>query len=161
MEITASMISFALIAFFYSFIGSTTVLGSIYLSKLFFTPKVEQIFFGVFLSIIAGFYLVFTVYFGADAAWGSEMVAALFFALLGLIGIRVPAALMVGYALHGLWDIFHEFEAHAGDLPWEFTSIPLAYGFFCLTYDVLIAVYFWTRRKEWQAAWATSTTALA
>jgi hypothetical protein len=160
MDITANMISFALIAFFYSFLGGTTVLGSMYLSKLFFTPKIEQIFFGVFLSIIAGFYLVFTVYFSADAAWGPEMAAVLVFAVLGIIGIRVPAALMTGYVLHGLWDILHEFEAHLGNLPWEFTAIPLAYGFFCLAYDLLIVVYFWTRRQQWRAAWASSTTAL-
>ncbi len=32
--------------------------------------------------------------------------------------------------------------------------LPLAYGFFCATYDFLMATYFYTRRNHWRAAWA-------
>jgi hypothetical protein len=34
------------------------------------------------------------------------------------------------------------------------SEIPLAYGVFCATYDWCMAAYFYTRRREWRAAWA-------
>ena len=153
MDTSLSITGFVVIAFFYSFFGSTTVLGSIYLSKMLLTPKQEQIFFGFLLVLIAGFYLAFTAYFGNAAVWGTEIAAVAFFTFLGIVGIRVSSLLMLGYLLHGIWDIIHEFHDHADGLSWQITSIPLAYGFFCLAYDVLIVVYFWTRRDQWKAAW--------
>jgi hypothetical protein len=36
------------------------------------------------------------------------------FSALGVVGIRVPFALIVGYLLHGVWDGIHEFNALAG-----------------------------------------------
>ena len=79
------------------------------------------------------------------------------FAVFGLVGVRVPFDLIVGYLLHGLWDAVHEFNAHAGGSllgPRQTTSVPLAYGFFCATYDFLMATYFYTRRNHWHAAWS-------
>jgi len=70
--------------------------------------------------------------------------------------MRVPAVLIVGYLLHGLWDGVHEIHAHGGA---DFlgtlrtSEIPLAYGVFCATYDWCIAAYFYTRRAQWSAAW--------
>ena len=54
------------------------------------------------------------------------------------------------------WDVVHEFNVHAGGsllAPRRTTSVPLAYGFFCATYDFLMATYFYTRRTHWRAAW--------
>ena len=67
------------------------------------------------------------------------------FTVFGLMGVRVPSALIFGYLLHGLRDVVHEFNAHAGASmlgPRQTTSVPLAYGFFCATYDFLMAIYF-------------------
>ena len=130
------------------------------LSKLIFTAKQEQIFFGLFLIPIAGFYLAFTAHFGEKDAWQLEATALAVFAVFGLVGVRVPFALIVGYLLHGLWDAVHEFNAHAGGSllgPRQTTSVPLAYGFFCATYDVLMAAYFYTRQNDWQAAWSAGS----
>ena len=33
------------------------------------------------------------------------------------------------------------------------TELPLAYGAFCAAYDWCVAAYFYTRRREWNAAW--------
>jgi hypothetical protein len=80
------------------------------------------------------------------------------FAACGLAGVRIPLALIVGYLLHGLWDAVHEFNAHAGGSllgAGQTTSVPLAYGFFCATYDLLMAIYFYTRRDHWRAAWSS------
>ena len=134
--------------------------GSVYLSKLIFTAKQEQIFFGLFLIPIAGFYLAFAAHFGNKDAWALESSAVAVFAVLGLVGIRVPLALIVGYLLHGVWDGIHEFNALAGGSllsPRQTTSVPLAYGFFCATYDVLMSAYFYTRRDVWQAAWSAGS----
>jgi hypothetical protein len=139
----------------YIAIGAMSAAGSVYLSKLIFSAKQEQIFFGLFLIPIAGFYLAFAAHFGNKDAWPLEATAVAVFSVLGLVGIRVPFALIVGYLLHGLWDGIHEFSALAGGYllsPRQTTSVPLAYGFFCATYDVFMAAYFYTRRNDWQAA---------
>jgi hypothetical protein len=139
----------------YVSIGLMSAAGSVAISKKLFSAKAEQIFFGLFLVPIAGFYLAFTAYFGNEGAWRLEVVAVAVFAVLGVLGSRVPVVLMLGYVLHGLWDLLHELHAHAGvDFgPSTGTEIPLAYGAFCATYDWCMAAYFYTRRRQWSAAW--------
>ena len=157
MELMSSAIGFIVIVALYITIGCLSAAGSVYLSKSIFSAKGEQIFFGLFLVAIAGFYLAFTAYFGDKDAWQLEATAVAVFAALGAVGVRVPFALIVGYLLHGLWDAVHEFNAHAGGSllgARQTTSVPLAYGFFCATYDFLMATYFYTRRNVWQAAWS-------
>lgn len=157
MEPTSSAIGLIVIVALYITIGVMSAAGSVYISKSIFSAKVEQIFFGLFLIPIAGFYLAFTAYFGDKDAWQLEATAVAVFAVFGLVGVRVSFALIVGYLLHGLWDAVHEFNAHAGGSifgPRQTTSVPLAYGFFCATYDVLMATYFYTRRNHWHAAWS-------
>ena len=156
MEPTASAIGLTVIVALYVSIGVMSAAGSVYISKSIFGAKAEQIFFGLFLIPIAGFYLAFTAHFGDKAAWQLEATAVAVFVAFGLVGVRVPMALIVGYLLHGLWDAVHEFNAHAGGSlmgPRQTTSVPLAYGFFCATYDFLMATYFYTRRNQWHAAW--------
>src|SRR5213595_2351653 len=61
--------------------------------------------------------------------------------------------------LHIPWDAVHEFNAHAGGslrVHRQITSVPLRYGFFCTTYDFLMATYFYTRRNQWRATWRAS-----
>ena len=159
MEPTSSPFAFTVIAALYITIGALSAAGSVYLSKSIFSAKAEQVFFGLFLVPIAGFYLAFTAYFGDRAAWHLEAMAVAVFAVFGVVGVRVPFALIVGYLLHGLWDAVHEFNAHAGSSLFdsrEITSVPLAYGFFCSTYDFLMAAYFYTRRNHWSSAWSAT-----
>ena len=158
MELTSSAIGLLVIVALYITIGVMSAAGSVYISKSFFSAKVEQVFFGLLLILIAGFYLAFTAHFGDKDAWQLEATVVAVFAVFGLAGVRVPFALIIGYLLHGLWDAVHEFNAHAGGSllgsSWQTTSVPLAYGFFCATYDVLMAIYFYTRRNHWHAAWS-------
>lgn len=160
MEPTSSAIGLIVIVALYISIGVMSAAGSVYISKSIFSAKVEQIFFGLFLIPIAGFYLAFTAHFGDKDAWQLEATAVAVFTIFGLVGVRVPFALIVGYLLHGLWDAVHEFNAHAGGSllggPRQTTSMPLAYGFFCATYDFLMATYFYTRRNHWHAAWSAT-----
>jgi hypothetical protein len=118
----------------------------------------------MFLIMIAAFYLAFAAYFGAATAWRLETAAVMAFVVMGLLGTRLPAALIVGYSLHGLWDLLHELQAHGADSafePGKLTAIPLAYGVFCATFDFCMAAYFYTRRAEWSAAWRTVPQSLA
>ena len=159
MELTSSAIGFIVIVALYITIGCLSATGSVYLSKSILSARGEQIFFGLFLVPIAGFYLAFTAYFADKDAWHLEATAVAVFAALGVVGVRVPFALIVGYLLHGLWDAVHEFNAHAGSSllgPRQITSVPLAYGFFCSTYDFLMAAYFYTRRNRWRSAWSAT-----
>ncbi len=156
MAISPSVIAFTVILVLYITIGVLAAIGTAYVSKALLPPKFEQVFYVVYLVMIAGFYLAFTVYFGSEQAWRVESTAVLCFALIALAGIRVPYALIAGYLLHGLWDVIHELHAHAGLSvfePGQTTAIPLAYGAFCVTYDFCMAGYFFTRRADWNAAW--------
>ena len=64
MEPTSSAIGLMVIVALYITIGVMSAAGSVYIAKSIFSAKVEQIFFGLFLIPIAGFYLAFTAYFG-------------------------------------------------------------------------------------------------
>lgn len=145
----AGTLGFVVIVILYASVGALAVLGSIFLTRRVFTPRREQVFYGLFLGGIAAFYLAFVAYFGAGSAWAVESTAVALFAVLGLAGTHLPAALVLGYPLHGLWDLLHEWHAHAGAVlvaPDLLTPIPLGYGVFCLVFDVGVAVYFLTRR---------------
>jgi Family of unknown function (DUF6010) len=140
----------------YVCVGFLAAAGSVCISKKLFSAKVEQSFFALFLIAIAGFYLAFTAYFGHEGAWQLETEGVILFAVFGLVGVRVPVVLIIGYVLHGVWDVLHEIQAHGGgDLfgGQRATDLPLAYGAFCATYDWCMAGYFYTRRGQWRAVW--------
>jgi hypothetical protein len=100
--------------------------------------------FALFFIAIAGFYLAFTAYFGDQGAWRLETGAVILFAVFGILGLRLPVALIIGYSLHGVWDVVHEIHAHCGVSPagaQEMTELPLAYGAFCAAFDLCIVTY--------------------
>ena len=149
------LLGFVVIVILYVVIGLMSVAGVIAITRKIFGPRAEQVFYGVFLIMIAAFYLAFAAYFGIATAWRLETIAALAFAALGILGARLPFALIVGYPLHGLWDLLHELEAHGAYSafePGQLTTIPLAYGIFCAAFDFGIAAYVYKRRAEWGAA---------
>ena len=142
----------------YASVGLLAAAGSIFISQKLFSAKGQQIFFALFFIAIAVFYLAFTAYFGDQEAWRLETGAVIVFAVFGILGLRFPVVLMIGYCLHGIWDVFHEIDAHGGGSPFgaeKMTTIPLAYGAFCAAFDLCVAFYFYTRRREWNAAWKT------
>ncbi len=148
--------SLAVIIVWYMGIGVLAAVGAMYLSHRFVPTKQEATLYGLFLIVIAAFYLACTSYFANTAAWSLETVAVLAFAVMGCVGTRVPLVLIAGYALHGGWDLLHELRPHLqGDAfgGREATRIPLAYGAFCAMFDWAIAVYFAYRRRHWVAAW--------
>ena len=79
MEPTSSALGLIVIVVLYIAIGAMSAAGSVYLSKLVFNAKQEQIFFGLFLIPIAGFYLAFAAHFGNKDAWPVEASAVAVF----------------------------------------------------------------------------------
>src|SRR6516164_443436 len=151
-----TMLGFVVIVILYAVIGLMAAAGTILIARKMLPPTAEQIFYPMFLIMIAAFYLAFTAYFGIAAAWRLETAVVVAFVAIGLLGARLPFALIVGYSLHGLWDLLHELQAHGGHSPFEpgqLTAIPLAYGVFCAAFDFCMAAYFYARRAEWIAAW--------
>ena len=148
--------AFTIIITFYAGIGLLAAAGSIFISQKLFSARGQQIFFALFFIAIAGFYLAFTAYFENQEAWRLEIGAVVVFSVFGILGLRFPAALIIGYSLHGIWDVVHEIHAFAGINPFgaeKMTELPLAYGVFCAAFDWCVAAYFYTRRLEWNAAW--------
>ena len=151
-----SMLGFLVIVVLYATIGLLAAAGAISITRK-IGPKAEQVLYGLLLVIIAALYLAFVAYFGKATAWRMETAAVVFFALVGLFGVRLPIALVIGYTLHGAWDLVHELQAQGAISTYylgQLTAVPLAYGVFCAVFDVYIAAYAFKRSDEWTAAWA-------
>lgn len=151
-----SMLGFVMIAILYAAIGLMAASGVILIARKLLAPKMELIFYAMFLILIASFYLAFAAYFEVATAWRLETIVVLAFIVIGLLGVRLPFALILGYSLHGVWDLLHELQAHGAYPAFEpghLTPIPLAYGVFCLSFDVCVAAYLYARRPDWNAAW--------
>jgi RsiW-degrading membrane proteinase PrsW (M82 family) len=155
MDDSYRMIGFGVIVVLYAVVGLLAATGAVAITQKTLGPRAEQIFYGLFLVMIAVFYLAFVAYFGRDTAWRVETAAVVLFALVGVFGVRLPVALFVAYPLHGVWDLLHELDAQGYSLfgPGELTAVPLAYGVFCAAFDMYIAGYAYARRAEWSAAW--------
>jgi len=150
-----SLLGWVVIVILYAVIGLMAAAGTISITRKILAPKAEQIFYAMFLLLIASFYWAFAAYFGVATAWHMETVVVAAFVAIGLLGVRLPFALIVGYSLHGLWDLLHELQAHGvytAFQPGKLTAIPLAYGIFCAVYDFFMAAYFYRRRAAWTAA---------
>ena len=148
------MIGFVVIVILYAVIGFLAATGTISISRKVFAPRAEQIFYAMFLILVAQFYLAFASYFHETTAWRLETFIVLGFVAISLLGTRFPLALVAGYSLHGVWDLLHELQAHGAYSafhPGQLTAVPLAYGFFCAVFDFYVAAYFYTRRGEWTA----------
>ena len=159
MDSNSGSVGLIIILMLYASVGFMAAAGSVFLTQKMFGPRLEQIFYAGFLVAVAAFYLAFADYFSAHDAWPLETSAVIVFTAFALVGIRFPFALIIGYPLHGAWDLVHEMSAHLFPVfaPGRTTEVPLAYGVFCATYDVLMAAYFFHRRKTWSVAWRPSS----
>ena len=141
----------AAILLLYLGIGCLAALGTVTITRRHFSPRGEQVFISLLLIPIAALYLAFVDYFQSPASLRVELWGAMGFAALGLLGTRASLLLIVGYVLHGSWDLVHEVVAHqitsAGN-PSPLTPIPLAYGVFCAAYDWYIAGYIYVRGHQ-------------
>ena len=130
-----------IVAFLYVVIGLLGAIGSILMFRQIFQGRWEQIFWSLFLVVIAAFYLSFAAYFMAPThAWQTELVGVTVFLGCALVGLFSRFIIAVGYVMHGLWDLFHcsSGSSFAG---MSMTETPLGYGIFCSTYDLVVACY--------------------
>lgn len=145
--------SLVAIMLWYIVIGVLAAIGTTTITRSQFSPRVERVFFALLLIPVAGMYLTFIGYFGDSSALRPELYAIAVFVVFALLGLQLPAALVVGYVLHGAWDLVHEASVHlasgSGDAR-QLSNIPLAYGVFCAAYDWLVAGYIVARRSAWR-----------
>src|SRR5262249_44696887 len=66
------VIGFVVILVLYLSIGVMAAAGCVAIARRFLRPKLEQVFYGLFLVMIAAFYLAFTAYFQVGTAWRLE-----------------------------------------------------------------------------------------
>ena len=143
----------AAILLWYFGIGVLASVGAVTISRARFSPRLEHTFFAFLLMPIAAMYLVFLAHFGDYSALRLEACAAALFAGSALLGLRLPALVLVGYVLHGAWDVLHEVSLYTGPASAglrSVTAIPLAYGAFCAAFDWCMAAYFFTRQAAWR-----------
>lgn len=89
------------------------------------------------LIVAAAFYIVFAARAGAGGAWiTAEVVGLLIFGGMGVIGVRgSPWWLVVGWALHPLWDVgLHYFGSGNA-------FAPEPYVIACVSWDWIVAAY--------------------
>ena len=132
------------IALLYVIVGLLAAVGSILVVPRMFQGRWEQIFWALFLVVIAAFYLSFAAYFGVSSqAWRTEAIGVALFFGCAVGGLFARPAIAVGYVLHGLRDVSHSLSgtALAG---LSLSDIPMGYGLFCLTYDFAVAIYLTT-----------------
>jgi hypothetical protein len=140
------------VALLYLVIGLLGAIGSILVFRQIFQGRWEQIFWTSFLFVIAAFYLSFAAYFEASThAWQTEVVGVAVFLACAAGGLFFRSAIAIGYVAHGLWDLFHCLSGSslAG---LSITEIPLGYGIFCSTYDVVVACYLMMSDTAWHEA---------
>jgi hypothetical protein len=137
------------VAVLYLVIGVLSAIGSILIFRRVFQGRWEQIFWALFLVVIAAFYLSFAAYFEASThAWQTEVAAVAVFLACAVGGLFFRSAIAVGYITHGLWDLSHCLSGSSlSGLP--ITEIPLGYGIFCLTYDLTVACYLMISDTPW------------
>lgn len=89
--------------------------------------------YGLALTGIGFLYVGFT--WSDPLSLGINILQALFFVFLSYFGIRkAPSFLIVGYFLHGLWDLVY---TYIGLPPLR----PPHYDLFCLAIDFTIGIY--------------------
>jgi hypothetical protein len=89
--------------------------GAVFIARKFLTPKAEQIFYAMFLIMIAAFCLAFVAYFRVATAWRLETAVVVAFVAIGPAGCapslrpdrRISAARAVGPAARtsGAWSL--------------------------------------------------------
>ena len=84
------------ILLWYLAIGVLAGIGTTTITRSQFSPRVEQVFFALFLVPVAAMYLVFIGYFGDSSALRPELYAIAVFVGLALMGLRLPGVLVLG-----------------------------------------------------------------
>ena len=103
----------------------------------------DRSFYSTVLVIIASYYVLFAVLDGSGHALAWELVIAVAFSAVAIIGALVlPTLVGIGIIAHGLFDLVHDvFITNSG--------VPTWWPSFCGSIDVLLGlwVFFLTRSR--------------
>jgi hypothetical protein len=95
----------------------------------------ERSFYPVVLIVIATLYLLFAAIAGSTEALVAEVIPALLFVAMAALGFRkTPWLVVVGLALHGVFDFIHHVVITN-------PGVPVWWPGFCLAYDVTASIY--------------------
>lgn len=100
----------------------------------------KHVLYGLILACIGFLYIGYT--WMDVTAFIVSCIQALFFLSLAYLGIKKSSYfLIIGYFLHGVWDLIYGRLSYA-------SLIPPHYDFFCMMYDVVIAIYLWILKHQ-------------
>jgi hypothetical protein len=122
-------------------LGAIACFAFIFLARL-LSPKRELRLYGVTLIITALIYVGFTLR-GATTAWVVvELIGAVVFTVLALVGLKISALLLAfAWAAHAAWDVvLHKLT--------EAAFVPDWYPLACLSFDLVLAGYIVMRVKR-------------
>ena len=95
----------------------------------------DRSFYSTILVIIASYYVLFAVLGGSRHALGWELVIAVVFSTVAIIGALVlPALVGIGIIAHGLFDLVH-------DVLITNSGVPTWWPSFCGSIDVLLGLW--------------------
>lgn len=95
----------------------------------------DRSFYSTILVIIASYYVLFAVLGGSRHALGWELVIAVVFSAVAIIGALVlPALVGIGIIAHGLFDLVH-------DVLITNSGVPTWWPSFCGSIDVLLGLW--------------------
>jgi hypothetical protein len=95
----------------------------------------ERSFYSTVLVIIASYYVLFAVLGGSGRALVWELVIAVVFSTVAVIGaLFLPTLVGIGIIAHGLFDLVH-------DIIIENSGVPTWWPTFCGSLDVLLGLW--------------------
>jgi hypothetical protein len=95
----------------------------------------ERSFYSTVLVIIASYYVLFAVLGGSSHALVWELVIAVVFSIVAIIGaLFLPTLVGTGIIAHGLFDLVH-------DILIENSGVPTWWPTFCGSLDVLLGLW--------------------
>jgi len=102
----------------------------------------DRSFYATVLVIIASYYVLFAVLGGSSLALIWELVIALAFSTVAIIGaLFLPTLLGIGIMAHGLFDLVH-------DMIIENSGVPTWWPTFCGSIDVLLGLWVMTLTRS-------------
>ena len=116
------------------FVGLLLAIGIAVLAK-FTRFDQDRSFYSTVLVIIASYYVLFAVLDGSRHALVWELVIAVAFSAVAIIGALVsPMLVGIGIFAHGLFDLVH-------DVLIENSGVPAWWPSFCASIDVLLGLW--------------------
>ena len=95
----------------------------------------DRSFYSTVLVIIASYYVLFAVLGGSSHALVWELVIAVVFSTVAIIGaLFLPTLVGAGIIAHGLFDLVH-------DIIIENSGVPTWWPTFCGSFDVLLGLW--------------------